>query len=70
MTEMDSYPDFITVDGGEGGQAQLLRNSQILGMPLQDGLAFADNILKGFNIRQHINLLHPKDLTGFHARHC
>jgi glutamate synthase domain-containing protein 2 len=67
MVEMDTYPDFITVDGGEGGTgAAPPEFSNFVGMPLQDGLAFVDNMLKGFNIRQHIMIdASGKILTGF-----
>jgi len=68
MVEMDTYPDFITVDGGEGGTgAAPPEFSNFVGMPLQDGLAFVDNMLKGFNIRHHIRLdASGKIFTGFH----
>jgi glutamate synthase domain-containing protein 2 len=67
MVELDSYPDFITIDGGEGGTgAAPPEFSNFVGMPLQDGLAFVDNMLKGFNIRQHIKLgASGKILSGF-----
>jgi glutamate synthase domain-containing protein 2 len=67
MVEMDTYPDFITVDGGEGGTgAAPPEFSNFVGMPLQDGLAFVDNMLKGFNIRQHIKIdASGKIFTGF-----
>ena len=36
-------------------------------MPLLDGLAFVENILKGFNIRHHIKIdCSGKILSGFH----
>jgi glutamate synthase domain-containing protein 2 len=68
MIELDTYPDFITVDGGEGGTgAAPPEFSNFVGMPLLDGLAFVDNMLKGFDIRQHIRLIASgKILTGFH----
>ena len=67
MVELDSYPDFISIDGGEGGTgAAPPEFSNFVGMPLLDGLAFVDNMLKGFNIRQHIKLVAAgKILTGF-----
>jgi len=67
MVELDTYPDFITVDGGEGGTgAAPPEFSNFVGMPLLDGLAFVDNMLKGFNIRQHIRIgASGKILTGF-----
>jgi glutamate synthase domain-containing protein 2 len=68
MIALNIYPDFITVDGGEGGTgAAPPEFSNFVGMPLLDGLAFVDNMLKGFNIRQHIRLIASgKILTGFH----
>ncbi len=68
MVELDMYPDFITVDGGEGGTgAAPPEFSNFVGMPMQEGLAFVDNMLKGFNIRQHIRVgASGKILTGFH----
>ncbi|RAW02756.1 FMN-binding glutamate synthase family protein [Pseudochryseolinea flava] len=67
MVELDIYPDFITVDGGEGGTgAAPPEFSNFVGMPLLDGLAFVENMLKGFNIRQHIKIIASgKILTGF-----
>lgn len=67
MVELDVYPDFITVDGGEGGTgAAPPEFSNFVGMPLLDGLAFVDNILRGFNIRHHIKITAAgKILTGF-----
>ncbi|HEY3403560.1 MAG TPA: FMN-binding glutamate synthase family protein [Ohtaekwangia sp.] len=68
MVELDTYPDFITVDGGEGGTgAAPPEFSNFVGMPLLDGLAFVDNMLKGFNIRQHVKVIASgKVLSGFH----
>jgi len=68
MVELDLYPDFIALDGGEGGTgAAPPEFSNFVGMPMQDGLAFVDNMLKGFNIRQHIKVAASgKILTGFH----
>jgi glutamate synthase domain-containing protein 2 len=67
MVALDIYPDFITVDGGEGGTgAAPPEFSNFVGMPLLDGLAFVENILKGFDIRKHIKIIASgKILTGF-----
>jgi glutamate synthase domain-containing protein 2 len=67
MVELDLYPDFITVDGGEGGTgAAPPEFSNFVGMPLLDGLAFVDNMLKGFGIRHHVRIgASGKILTGF-----
>lgn len=67
MVELNSYPDFITVDGGEGGTgAAPPEFSNFVGMPLMDGLSFVDNMLKGFDVRHHIKVIASgKILTGF-----
>lgn len=67
MIELNIYPDFITVDGGEGGTgAAPPEFSNFVGMPLLDGLAFVDNMIRGFGIREHIKLAAAgKILTGF-----
>jgi glutamate synthase domain-containing protein 2 len=68
MVQMDSYPDFITIDGGEGGTgAAPPEFSNFVGMPLLDALAFADDALRGFAIRDQMKLIASgKVLTGFH----
>lgn len=68
MIALDSYPDFITVDGGEGGTGAAPQEfSNYVGAPLLDGLAFVHNILRGFNIRRHIKVIASgKVISGFH----
>ncbi|MCO5286394.1 MAG: FMN-binding glutamate synthase family protein [Chitinophagaceae bacterium] len=68
MVEMDIYPDFINVDGGEGGTGAAPQEfSNYVGAPFMDGLAFVENMLRGFNIRHHIKLFTSgKILSGFH----
>lgn len=67
MIELDTYPDFITVDGGEGGTGAAPQEfSNYVGAPFLDALAFVDNMLTGFNIRQHIKIIGSgKIITGF-----
>ncbi len=67
MREMEVYPDFITVDGGEGGTgAAPLEFSNSLGMPFRDGLSFVYDALQGFGIKDHIKILTSgKVITGF-----
>lgn len=67
MVQLNSYPDFITIDGGEGGTgAAPPEFSNFVGMPLLDGLAFADDALRGFGIRNEMKLIASgKILTGF-----
>lgn len=68
MVQLDSYPDFITIDGGEGGTgAAPPEFSNFVGMPLLDALAFADDALRGFAVRDKMRLIASgKVLTGFH----
>ncbi len=68
MVKLNQFPDFITIDGGEGGTgAAPPEFSNSVGMPLLDAIAFTDNALRGFNIRQNIKLLcSGKILSGFH----
>ena len=68
MVQLGIYPDFITVDGGEGGTgAAPPEFTNFVGMPLLDALAFVDNALRGFGIRQEMKLIASgKILTGFH----
>ena len=68
MVKLNKYPDFITVDGGEGGTgAAPPEFTNFVGMPLLDALAFVDNSLRGFGIRKQMKLIVAgKILTGFH----
>ncbi|MDZ4716563.1 MAG: FMN-binding glutamate synthase family protein [Cytophagales bacterium] len=67
MVHLGIYPDFITVDGGEGGTgAAPPEFTNHVGMPLLDALAFVDNALRGFGIRNELRLdASGKVLTGF-----
>lgn len=52
------YPDFIVVDGAEGGTgAAPLEMSDWVGMPLQDGLILMRNALVGAGLRDKIRLV-------------
>jgi len=67
MVSTGIYPDFITVDGGEGGTgAAPLEFSNSVGMPLREALAFVYDALTGFNLKKHIKLIASgKVATGF-----
>jgi len=67
MIKLQIYPDFITVDGGEGGTgAAPLEYANSIGMPLNDGLSFVSDCLIGFNIKKHIKIIASgKVITGF-----
>jgi glutamate synthase domain-containing protein 2 len=57
MLETGIYPDFIVVDGKEGGTgAAPLEFVDHLGMPLRDGLSFVHNALIGIGVRDRIKI--------------
>ena len=65
MVSRSIYPDFITVDGGEGGTgAAPMEFSDAVGMPLRDALAFVYDVLKGFNIKKHIKIIASGKITS------
>ncbi|MEO6151354.1 MAG: FMN-binding glutamate synthase family protein [Mucilaginibacter sp.] len=67
MMKTQIFPDFITIDGGEGGTgAAPLEFSNSVGMPLREALAFAYDALTGFDIKKHIKIIASgKVATGF-----
>lgn len=67
MVETGLVPDFITVDGAEGGTgAAPLEFSNSIGMPLTDGLLFVHNALLGCDLRKEIRVIcSGKIVTGF-----
>ena len=68
MLETRITPDFVTVDGGEGGTgAAPLEFSNSVGMPARDGWLFVGNALNGVGLRDRIRMIASgKILTGFH----
>jgi glutamate synthase domain-containing protein 2 len=57
MLETEIYPDFIVVDGKEGGTgAAPLEFADHLGMPLREGLNFVHNALIGIGARDRIKI--------------
>ncbi len=68
IIDTNIYPDFITVDGGEGGTGAAPQEfSNYVGAPLIDGLAFVVNTLNGFGIKKEIKVIASgKILSGFH----
>jgi glutamate synthase domain-containing protein 2 len=67
MLETDITPDFIVIDGNEGGTgAAPLEFMDHVGTPLRDGLAFVHSALIGANLRKDIKLgASGKITTGF-----
>ncbi|MDM7860845.1 FMN-binding glutamate synthase family protein [Alteromonas sp. ASW11-36] len=68
MVDSGISPDFVTVDGGEGGTgAAPLEYSNSIGTPLKEALAFVDDILTGYGLRDAIKVIASgKIITGFH----
>jgi glutamate synthase domain-containing protein 2 len=57
MVETGIRPDFIVVDGAEGGTgAAPLEFVDHMGMPLRDGLMFVHNALVGINVRGEVRI--------------
>ncbi len=57
MVETKILPDFIVVDGGEGGTgAAPLEFTDHVGAPLREALLLVHNTLVGLNLRQHIRI--------------
>jgi glutamate synthase domain-containing protein 2 len=57
MLETDLLPDFIVIDGSEGGTgAAPLEFADHVGTPLQEGLLLVHNTLVGLNLRSRIKL--------------
>ena len=57
MLETGVHPDFIVVDGGEGGTgAAPMEFANHVGVPMREGLLFVHNTLVGAGLRPHIRL--------------
>jgi glutamate synthase domain-containing protein 2 len=57
MQETGIYPDFIVVDGAEGGTgAAPLEFTDHMGMPMMEGLRLVHNTLVGLNLRDQVRL--------------
>ncbi len=68
MIQTGVTPDFITVDGGEGGTgAAPLEFTNSIGMPLRDGLAFVCDCLVGFGLKGQVKVIAVgKIFSAFH----
>lgn len=68
MLKTGITPDFISVDGGEGGTgAAPVEFSNSIGMPLREGLVFVHDTLVGFDLKKEIKIMAAgKIITGFH----
>lgn len=72
MVATNTYLDFITVDGGEGGTGAAPQEySDHVGMPLRDAIAFVYDCLNGFGIKDQIKIIASgKVVSGFDIIRC
>jgi glutamate synthase domain-containing protein 2 len=68
MLETGITPDFITVDGAEGGTgAAPIELTNSVGTPLRDGLIFVNNALIGSGLRDQMRIIAAgKAISAFH----
>ena len=65
MVRLDSYPDWITIDGSEGGTGAAPKAfMDRVGMPLYPSLKRADDILNHYEIRNRMKLVASGKLVG------
>jgi glutamate synthase domain-containing protein 2 len=58
MHETKLSPDFVTVDGAEGGTgAAPLEFSNSVGWPLTEGLLHVHNALRGYDVRKNVKII-------------
>jgi len=69
MIKTGITPDFITVDGGEGGTgAAPVELTNSVGTPLRDALVFVDQALKAVGLRDQIRIIASgKATSAFHV---
>ena len=69
MLETGISPDFITVDGGEGGTgAAPTEMTNSVGTPLRDALVFVNSALHGIGLRDQIRIIASgKMFSAFHV---
>jgi glutamate synthase domain-containing protein 2 len=68
MINQDCYPDFITVDGAEGGTgAAPLEFADGVGMPFEPALIFVNKTLNNFNIRKYISVIGSGKIISGHS---
>lgn len=68
MIAQNCFPDFITVDGAEGGTgAAPLEFSDGVGMPLEPALIFVNKTLTQFNIKDKIKIISSGKIITGHA---
>lgn len=68
MLETGITPDFITVDGGEGGTgAAQIELTNSVGTPVREGLHFIHNAIRGIGMRDRLKIVAAgKAMSAFH----
>ncbi len=57
MAKTGQGPDFITVDGGEGGSGATYREmADTMGLPIDSGIIIADDTLRKYGVRDRVKL--------------
>jgi len=65
MIELDIKPDFITIDGAEGGTgAAPLEYTNYVGMPLREALVFVVDTLNGYDLKDEIKVIASGRVTN------
>lgn len=58
MVELNQHPDFISIDGGEGGTGATYRSmADSVGLPIKPALMIANKILRKYNMRDKITVI-------------
>ncbi|KOR82697.1 hypothetical protein AM233_00060 [Bacillus sp. FJAT-22058] len=65
MRDTGKGPDFITVDGGEGGTGATYQElADAVGLPIMSALPLADEMLKKYGVRNRVKLIASGKLTS------
>lgn len=58
FSKANNYPDFISVDGGEGGTGSApMEFTNYIGSPLIEGLVFINKLLKEYKLKEQIKII-------------
>src|SRR5690606_29544788 len=58
MLDLDMYPDFISVDGGEGGSGATYKSmADSMGLPLYPALIALDDTARRYGVRERIRII-------------
>ena len=57
MANRNRHPDFITIDGGEGGTGATYQSmADSVGLPIKPALMIAQRVLKKYGVRDKVTL--------------